>query len=294
MPIVEQLGTLLTKQVDGDIVSKKLRGKHRFYLAYSDLDKEFTFSYQCSKPVNNFSPFKCKGFSVIPSSTKINCVSVPGFESVFMRVMEDLYSGSKEIESEYVDRWIMKRLKRWKCFFEYHEAEKMSKEMQMGLFGELKTLIDLYEAGISDAILYWKGPERSEHDFILPHTHYECKVIAADRNSVTIHGVAQLFCDTQLILRVYKVALDEGSQSIHDLVTLCELFISPKFEDLFEDLLGKYGYIPGQKDVYNFNIKECIDYNVKEGFPRISRIDGIDNVEYSLKLDSCKEFRIES
>jgi len=293
MSIVEQLGNSLIKQANREIVSKKLPGKHRFYLFYNDIVKEFTFSYH-SKNKLDFIQFECKGFLVIPSSTGINCVSAKGFESVFMRVMEDLYLGSKSIDSENVERWIMKRLKRWRSFFKHHEAEKMSKEIQMGLYGELKTLLRLYEDGIDNAVLYWKGPKKEEHDFVLPKIRYECKVITTTTHiqAVKIHGASQLYSDSPLVLRVYKVKLNENGHSVHDLVSLSESYILFEHEEIFEELLGKYGYISNQNDVYNFHLHECIDYDVRDGFPRIPFIDGVYNVEYRLKLDACEEYRI--
>ncbi|GAB1807660.1 PD-(D/E)XK motif protein [Priestia megaterium] len=290
MGIVERIGISLTKQANKEIVSKKLRGKHRFYLIYNDFDKQFTFSYQCEHPVV-FTRFECKGFSVIPSSTGIDCVSITGFESVFMRVVEDLYLGTKNIDSQHVERWIMKRLKRWRSFFEYHGAEKMSKEIQMGLFGELKTLLKFYEEGKTDAVLYWKGPTREEHDFVLPNIRYECKVINTHKNTVKIHGALQLYSEVPLVLRVYKVKVNEEGHSVHDLVSLCESYILFEHEVLFEELLGKYGYISNQDDVFKFNLKEFIDYKVRDGFPRVPIINGIDNVEYRLKLECCEAYR---
>ncbi|MGB3259713.1 PD-(D/E)XK motif protein [Paenisporosarcina sp.] len=291
MSIVEQIGESLTKQANREIVSKKLPGKHRFYLFYNDFNKHFIFSYHSENPLH-FNQFECKGFLVIPSSTGINCVSTKGFESVFMRVMEDLYLGAKSIDSENVERWIMKRLKRWKSFFKHHEAEKMSKEIQMGLYGELQTLLRLYADGVTNAVLYWKGPEREEHDFVLPKIRYECKVITTHIQAVKIHGASQLYSDSPLILRVYKVKHDENGLSVHDLVSLCEPYILFEHEEIFEELLGKYGYISNQNDVFKFHLHECIDYEVRSGFPRIPFIEGVYNVEYRLKLDACEEYRM--
>jgi hypothetical protein len=152
-----------------------------------------------------------------------------------MRVMEDLYIGSKAIDTDYVERWIMKRLKRWKSFFEHHKAEKMSKEIQMGLFGELNTLLELYKFGIDNAVLFWQGPERMEHDFVLPDICYECKVISVQGNSVTIHGASQLYSELPLILRVYKCSIsdDDGGKNVHDLVESCQSYIAFQHEELF-------------------------------------------------------------
>ncbi|MDV2581694.1 PD-(D/E)XK motif protein [Alkalibacillus haloalkaliphilus] len=274
-----------------EIISRKLSGRHRLYLIYDDLHEQFTLSFQSSKYFS-FKRFQCKGFIVSPTKNGFTCTSRKAFESIFLRVIEDLYLGSFQIDPNQVEKWMLKRLKRWRSFFQNHNTPVMDEKTQKGLFGELKTLIALYEDGKKDAILYWKGPQKHQHDFVMPNESYECKVINSRYNSIRINGALQLYSDVRLTMRVYKIELKEEGESVHDLVEECEGYIPLHHEELFNELLGCYGYVSDQESVDSIIVKDIIDYSVTDGFPRLPIIPGTDEVNYKIDLSSCEDFII--
>jgi hypothetical protein len=69
----------------------------------------------------------------------------------------------------------------------------LSREHQVGLFGELTTLLAAGRAlGVSSALAAWRGPQREEHDFGLPDLDLEVKTTSTENRVHWIHGATQL------------------------------------------------------------------------------------------------------
>jgi hypothetical protein len=99
------------------------------------------------------------------------------------------------------------------------------------------------------------------------------------------------------VVNVASAVLPEG-QSLHDHVrTTAEMFEEDgaAFE-AWEETLYSTGYDPeNDYDDRRWLLGAATDYEVKEGFPRISTplAPGVENVRYAIALDACEPFKLE-
>ena len=198
----------------------------------------------------------------------------------------------------------LQRTRRWYHLLRGGKTNGLSVEEQRGLVGELAFLRDLVSAfGPDTAIEAWTGPTGSAKDFELIGSCVEVKARrVAAKPFVAISSEDQLADveGSRLCLRVVNVAsavLPEG-QSLHDHVRMtAEMFEEDgaAFE-AWEETLYSTGYDPENSyDDRRWLLGAATDYEVKEGFPRISAplAPGVENVRYSIALDACEPFKLE-
>jgi hypothetical protein len=83
----------------------------------------------------------------------------------------------------------------------YWSISTLSKNFQLGLFGELHILEMLInKIGWEKAVNGWKGPDAGLHDFIFNKTLIEIKTTESDPPSIRIENPAQLFSPDNHIL----------------------------------------------------------------------------------------------
>nr|CTQ89720.1 hypothetical protein [Kibdelosporangium sp. MJ126-NF4] len=71
--------------------------------------------------------------------------------------------------------------------------EGFPREREVGLFGELLSLAGLIEAlGADSALASWRGADREEHDFGLPHDDIEIKTTTGERRTHWVESLTQL------------------------------------------------------------------------------------------------------
>ena len=195
----------------------------------------------------------------------------------------------------------LQRTRRWYHLLRGGKARGLSVEEQRGLVGELAFLRELALAiGPHTAIEAWTGPTGSAKDFELIGCCIELKTKrVAAKPFVTISSEDQLSDveGSNLCLRVVNVAsavLPEG-QSLHDHVRITsEMFEADSIAfEVWEETLYSTGY-DSENDYDNrrWLLGEATDYDVADGFPRISNplAQGVENVRYTLALDACEPF----
>ena len=198
----------------------------------------------------------------------------------------------------------IQRTRRWYHLLRGGKNSGLSVEEQRGLVGELSFLRELVSAfGPETAIEAWTGPTGSAKDFELIGSCVEVKARrVAAKPFVAISSEDQLADveGSRLFLRVANVAsavLPEG-QSLHDHVRMT----SEMFDDdgaafeAWEEALYSTGYDPeNDYDDRRWLLGVATDYEVKDGFPRISvpLAQGVENVRYAIALDSCESFKLE-
>ncbi|PXW31289.1 UNVERIFIED_CONTAM: putative PD-(D/E)XK family protein DUF4420 [Williamsia faeni] len=99
----------------------------------------------------------------------------------------------------------------------------LSREQQIGLFGELLVLISISRHSTpSAAIAAWRGPDREEHDFGLLDGDLEVKTTTAERRTHWISSFTQLLPSSQRTLHLLSIqvtgAANGPGASLMDLV----------------------------------------------------------------------------
>ncbi|GHE49584.1 hypothetical protein GCM10017764_35770 [Sphingobacterium griseoflavum] len=221
---------------------------------------------------------------------------------LFLSVCDDILSvcvlhqtNKKMIEAVEV------RLRRWQIFLTQNNDLVMSAELQMGLISELlllKKLIPSY--GAKESILAWTGPDKDKQDFNFPKTMIEVKSYRTSKGAkVTISSTHQLLSESKpLYLVSFGLTLSENGVSIKNLLSEFYTLLyeeSTATQQLFENKITNYGYMPGMNDeaLLNFTVDSMRTFEVSANFPRLlpHQVPAeIVKLNYSIDLELCKTF----
>lgn len=189
----------------------------------------------------------------------------------------------------------IRAINNWRALLERERASIISREVIIGLAGELIQLIILLKIDPS-ADLIWGGPEGHRHDFSNGIISLEVKTTTMRHGlSVTINSIDQLepLPEGQLYLSLISLEeVSEGGLTIESLVREIER-ITP-FSHRILAKIRQYGWEPvNQNDEtsLHFILKKITVYKVDNHFPRLipsSIIGGlpsqITNVQYEINL----------
>jgi hypothetical protein len=227
--------------------------------------------------------------------------------TVYFAVADDLCLCLKEVERANLRVKLSAALERWKRFFSLRESIILTREEQIGLFGELYLLRSMIQNGIvaSKAISFWKGPYQGVFDFSLNNMSIEVKSTAS-KMPYKAHISNEMQLDDRLaggILVLFFIAVQPGDSSgetlkdvvkgIADFIENDEVGYSLFQDKIFGCGLG-HSYIDGYTSKYI--VKEHGLYNVQGDFPRILSKDlakGLGDISYSLDMSACTNYRID-
>ena len=189
------------------------------------------------------------------------------------------FSRSCTMESEGL-RLVEKRWTQWNLLLQKQKKSLLSYSEQLGLIGELYTIIDLVQSGEEpdNVISAWIGPEGSDRDFDFSETWYEIKTTGPASQTVTISSLEQL--DSNLPGHLRIVRADKCSPERTDGITLDSLVLDVKAVigsslsalAAFDDKLMSLGYLA--ESAYSsqkFFISGFTSYRVDKTFPKILR-----------------------
>ncbi|WNB90934.1 PD-(D/E)XK motif protein [Bacillus sp. NEB1478] len=220
---------------------------------------------------------------------------------LFYVLCNDLINVMKGHDEVVIEK-VMKRLERWQKLLQKTSLKIMSKEEQMGLFGELKILNDyiIPAYGNIQAIHSWVGALGDKQDFLLGNLAIEVKSFRlTSGNYVWISSKEQLNSEkTPLFL--FACGLNEVStgKTIVDLIETIALQIET--ENVLNEFIEKieqYGYVSElqKDDLSKFKLEKVNGFEVKEEFPRISlnQVSSlIKDMKYSVDLSGCSQFKV--
>src|SRR5699024_742848 len=131
------------------------------------------------------------------------------------------------------------------------KTEKLSREQQIGLLGELvfleKYCIPNY--GTRDSISSWIGPLGGDKDFQFQTDFYEVKTISLNKNMIHLNSQTQLLPipDSSLYLSVvrYELAskISEHSVTLNSQVNRVMMLLSEEEKNEFLIKISNVGYI---------------------------------------------------
>lgn len=225
-------------------------------------------------------------------------------QDVFLKLCLDLIEHVKVGEQDQnTFQVICRRLKKWQSLLSGKSRHLLSASEVQGLYAELYFMSEMLEKDSSrESIMIqgWKGPEKTQHDFILNDLAVEIKSVAGDqRGKIRITSEDQL--DTHLntlYLRVYFLSeMRDGGESLNSITKrITNNLVSRENRELFEQKLETARYIDiPDYDQPLFSVKDTRTFLVADDFPRITRAflpQGIETVNYDLILASIERFRI--
>lgn len=202
-------------------------------------------------------------------------------------------------------RLVQNVLAKWRRFWSANAQGMLSKQEQLGLFGELWFLNRwlVPAMGVSAAVAMWRGPAGARNDFEAPRLAIEVKTTGRVDGAHVIHGLDQLLepPDGQLMLFSLLVR-DEasGTESLPAQVAEARELIADDYalQSQFDALIYAAGYDDRHAAEYAklvLRIRDTGLYKVADGFPRLVPSSlvggmpvGVGVVEYELRLDGAR------
>ncbi len=195
------------------------------------------------------------------------------------------------------------RLNRWERFMSDVGPQGLSREDQIGLFGELTFLRTLLHSGVTaqEAVGWWYGPVRENQDFQNGNRVVEVKTTTGNSpTAVSISNELQLDdsdCDQLFLFHLWLKDLKGGGTSLPALVDEISGLVAGSAAGAFGDRLLDAGYHIAHRSLYEgtgYAARERRYYSVEGDFPRIRRVDlriGVTKVTYRIDLAGFERLR---
>ncbi|MGN7401921.1 PD-(D/E)XK motif protein [Cytobacillus praedii] len=252
----------------------------------------FTFGKEYKFPV-----LSCKGITSKSDIHTFTLMSSYRDSDLLLGLAADLLQPNNRTlfedyqEEKYVV-WLRHQLLRWISYYRSNSDGVMGKEKQLGLLGELNTLLNYLRDG--NSLSCWRGPYGDHHDFHCESHHREVKSrLVTSKEVIKINGVEQLHYNGELFLSILHFIEHNNGESLYDLIEQITPFLSVDELHEFYDLLSFVGELPSEETSHRFVLLTEDVYSVQEGFPRQPFVDGTMEVNYKLPLMNLKEHLIE-
>lgn len=196
-------------------------------------------------------------------------------------------------------------LAKWKSFFQYDGEVLLSDIRQQGLMGELCFLKEAIQEIGTYAVAKWAGSNEETHDFYFYDHAVEVKTTSA-KEPYRAHISSEYQLDVSDVAGKLYLAFYALRKSQSTGITLPQMVqtIREQLGDnsamlmQFTEKLHKYGYYDEVSELYTtgYYIRDEYQLELNDGFPCIvSNMlgKGISNVEYSIGIDHCMEYRVD-
>jgi hypothetical protein len=197
---------------------------------------------------------------------------------------------------------LRQRLNHWERFMSASGPDGLSREKQIGLFGELTFLRTMLAEGISatSALEWWHGPISENQDFQAGKLGLEVKATTGNSpKSVRISNELQLDdsdCEPLYLFHLWLRQLEGAGVTLPQMVDDIVDLVGDVLEQLFKDQVEAAGYHEIHRKLYEetgYIERARTYYGVKNNFPRICRSDlrsGVSRVEYQIDLAGFEPF----
>lgn len=219
------------------------------------------------------------------------------FDLIGGELAERLSSG-RETAAECLSRVLAK----WRRFWGQLPRQILSREEQLGLFAELWFLSVwlIPKIGTAEAVIRWRGPFASRHDFEWTGRSVEVKATTSTRGRIhRVNGLDQLTPPHSGELLFFSLRLREEAGATNTLplvITTCRAQLESDSDSLsrLERALNQVGYSPAHDEEYaklRVRVVEEGLFRVRDGFPRLTAAQltagvppGVERVEYEINL----------
>jgi hypothetical protein len=226
---------------------------------------------------------------------------------LFNELILSVYNRIEKIyEADKYTNELIKTFHKWCDLFEESPENHLDERTIMGLFGELRILIDLISpsdsTNINSILEGWRGPYDSNHDFEFDSEDLEVKTCLTTNPFLKIASEYQLDADTGKNLKLIAVRIEQNYLSGDSLSVYLE-----KIRNITLESQGDFSIILRaikQKNLSPLNIHEYDSYKYKAlssvyfnctepGFPRIVRSeipDEIGKTKYELCITELSKY----
>lgn len=217
------------------------------------------------------------------------------FTTMVLDVLDTIRS-AKAATSQQSFQLFLTRIRAWQDFMRRGADTMLGPQAEIGLFGELVTLLDAMSVGLHPAIPIegWEGPLHGIQDFALGTGAIEVKTtIATTGFPASIESLDQLD-DAQrqpLFLAAVRLRPEPSGVSLPELIDRIRMMVGddPARNTLDTRLLHA-GYVDATRDHYQrrYEIVEMTIIHVDNTFPRLTKATvpaGISAAQYDINLD---------
>ncbi len=234
---------------------------------------------------------------------EIVCLDSQGhaaLDTIALELMEALDAGA----SIGRVRLVQNVLAKWRRFWSGIAQGVLSKQEQLGLFGELLFLNRwlVPALGVSAAVPMWRGTAGARNDFEAPGLAIEVKTTSRADGAHVIHGLEQLLeppCGTLMLFSLLVRDEASGTESLPAQIAEARGLIADDYalQSQFDALIYAAGYDDRLAPEYaklSLRIRDAGLYKVTEDFPRLIPSSlvggvpcGVSGVEYELHLEAA-------
>lgn len=234
------------------------------------------------------------------------CLEVQGYPALDIiahEIADALDAGSSILRIALIKNVLAK----WRRFWSGINQNLLSREQQIGLFGELWFIVQWLgpSIGFAEAVRAWRGPFGSRNDFEANQIAIEVKTTGRLDTVHQVNGLEQLVEPATGALFLMSISVrDEGSahDSLPKLIKDIRDVLDSQYDALsnFDSCLYAAGYLDEHATEYEksmLRIRSEKLYRVSPGFPRLipSSLNeplspGISGVNYELSLDGAQNW----
>ena len=252
---------------------------------------------------------KGKGWNFINSRNKITMnVNEEKYKDFFIKLINLILTKIylENLIGEKSVKCFLENLFSAKDFFEEDNVpRKLTKESQIGLYGEIYVLSKILVKKLANeiAISAWTGPSK-KHDFTTENKLIEVKTTVTNTkkiNTSSTNQIAPVF-DKRLELVFLQMKKSNTGLSLNEIIDEYTNKLKSESELLYNDFLLKLiqcNYLDMHREEYKekYLIDKNNFYEIRENFPYIKRVEtpvAISDlsITYKIDLDKCEEFRI--
>lgn len=227
-------------------------------------------------------------------------------KDIFDLLIEDLVGAAEQPDDEKTGvTMFLTRLSDWQRLLMRMALGVLSRENQLGLWGELWTIRDVVgpAIGFNGAMRAWRGPFGADQDFQLPSAALEVKTSNAHVfEHLMIASERQLDVPQDMSLALIALSIDarpgHGDTLPEMVQSIRSLAADTGCLQILEERLGLVGYQDADQDSYldiGYAIRSRLQFRVRSGFPRVTPGDlssGVSNVRYSIAVTACERFEM--
>lgn len=222
-------------------------------------------------------------------------------DGVFTHFCERIVTELEDLPTPNWHLWLRRRLSEWRELFSSGRNRRMSRESQVGLWGELIALRTLHEAGSVDALASWVASvDAPGPDFRWDGAAMEVKTTTSlEGFDIHVNGLGQLDpgnTNGRLLVTGVRAVEDPGGETLPQLVEKLLAIFPP------EDLLGRlrsrqYQHDPQRsEDWIALTLREISTWLITADTPRLDASllpaawrDAISEVTYTLSAAALGE-----